>query len=211
MLRFVPGHVAPMPDVQWINGIVEVRSACSRVASRQTLAPLNSFEGNLSIKVSGLRVRHAPMLLRRTQGDARGLVYPAVRFHVAIEAKQVTLIQLRPQNLPRAVKHLADGELLPGRVTVMERHGLDAAVIAATHAPAAEVVDAPFLGQVPPVERLAGDARALLLAQAVQVLVVAVIAPGLVNGLSGLRKRARPLADLELLAVAAYPLNRGWE
>jgi hypothetical protein len=75
-----------------MKGIVDVFIACSRVASSQMLAQLNSRWFHLSIKVSGLGVRHAAVFLRGARRDASRLVYAAVLFPVAVEAKQVALI-----------------------------------------------------------------------------------------------------------------------
>jgi hypothetical protein len=145
--------VAPFPRWQslmsamcgQIKGIADVLRACSRVASSQMLAQLNSLGFNLSIKVSDLGVWHASVLLRDAQRGPRFLIQPAVLFHVAVEAQQIAFIQLSPQNFPRAITHLANREFLLCRIAVVEGHRLDAAVIAAADTPSAQVVDASFL------------------------------------------------------------------
>jgi hypothetical protein len=45
-----------------MNGIVAVRSACSRVALSQILAQLNSFGLNLSISLSALGLQHPQLI-----------------------------------------------------------------------------------------------------------------------------------------------------
>src|SRR5438046_2902641 len=113
-----------------IKSIVDVLRACSRVASSQMLAQLNSLGLNLSITLSDLRMCHASVLLRDAEQGARFLIQAAVFFHVAVEAQQVAFIQFGPQNFPRAITHLANREFLLGRIAVMEGHRLDAAAIA---------------------------------------------------------------------------------
>jgi len=57
-----------------MKGMVDVRNACSRVASSQILAQLSSFGLNLSIRISVFGVRHAAMLLGLTRRDPAGLI-----------------------------------------------------------------------------------------------------------------------------------------
>jgi hypothetical protein len=57
-----------------MKGIVDVRNACSRVASSQILAQLSSFGLNLSIRISVFGVRHTAMFLGLAQRDPAGLI-----------------------------------------------------------------------------------------------------------------------------------------
>src|ERR1022692_873980 len=131
-----------------MNGIVQVRSACSLVASSQMLAQLSSLSASFSIGLSILGMRHASVSLGRAKRRPSCLVLPAVLLHVAVKAQQVALIQLGYQNFPCAIKHLADRERLQLGLAVMKRHRLDATTVPAAYASPAEVGHAFLLHQV---------------------------------------------------------------